>query len=89
MSEERKPEMTWAAIFQLVLQYGLPVALDLADKWTRNEPVTAEDIAKLRALAEDNARSVLMARLTAAGIALDSPQGQALLLLTPPMLPRP
>lgn len=75
-------------IIQLVLQYGLPVALDLAGKWARNDAVTVEEIAKLSALAQQNARSVMIARLTAAGVPIDSPQADALLALLP-TLPTP
>jgi hypothetical protein len=87
MSEESQPAkpMTWAAVIQLILSYGLPVALDLASKWTSSSPVTVEEIEKLRELASQNARSVMVARLTAAGIAIDSPQATALLDLLPVM----
>lgn len=90
MSDETKPMITWAAIIQLALQYGLPVALDLAAKWSRNDPVSAEEIDKLMELAKQDARSVMVARLAAAGIAADSPQAKALLDLLPHMpLPLP
>jgi len=69
---------------QLILQYGLPLALKLADKWGSNDPVTPEEKAELRAMAANTPQSVMVARLTAAGISPDSPEGKALLKLLPP-----
>lgn len=66
-------------LIQLIAQYGLPLALKLADKWNSKDVVTSEEIAELTALANNTARSQLIESLQRNGIALDSPQAIALL----------
>lgn len=75
----------WATLIQLILNYGAPLALKLAEKWSSSEPVSEAEMAELRELAANTPRSQMIARLSAAKIALDSPEAQALLALLPPM----
>ena len=73
--------MPWDLIIKLIAQYGLPLAEELWKKWTTGKPPTEADWAALRALASQSAVDRAKARLTAAGIALDSEQGKLLLSL--------
>lgn len=75
--------MTWNTVIQLLLQYGLPLTIKLMDKWGSTDVVTDAEKAELKELAKQTPHSVMIARLTAAGIPLDSPQAQALLALLP------
>lgn len=74
--------MSWSVLLPLLIQYGLPVAEDIFNKVTTSAPVTAADFDALRAAASVTAKDRMKAQLTAAGIALDSPQAVALLALT-------
>jgi hypothetical protein len=72
---------TWAALIPIIVQYGLPTAEKLFQKWSSGTPPTQADFDELRGLAKQSAGDVLKARLVAAGIALDSPQATQLLAL--------
>lgn len=74
--------MNWAVIAGLVLQYGLPFVEKLIAKWSNNNPVTLAEFAELTALAEQNANTVMLARLKAANIDPASDAGKILLGLT-------
>lgn len=71
--------MDWTTISILIAQYGIPLVADLIQKWENGVPVTSEAFAQLRALGEQTGLDRMKARLTAAGIALDSPQAKILL----------
>lgn len=73
--------MTWAAAIALIVQYGIPVAESLFQKWSTSSGPTVQDWADLKALAAQTAQDRAKAALTRAGIALDSPQALQLLAL--------
>lgn len=80
--------MDWSSIISLIVQYGLPVAEALFQKWTTGAVPTQADFDTLNAMAAQNAISILKAQLTAAGITLTDPKALALLaLLSPPPAP--
>jgi hypothetical protein len=71
-------------IVQLLVAFG-PSAINLIDqliaKWSTNAAITSADWATLRVSAMQTAKDRMTAQLTAAGIALDSPQAIAMLAL--------
>lgn len=71
--------MTWAALIPLIIQYGLPLALKLADKWQSKDAVTPEEFAELRALAAQTPTTQMQDALLRAGILPDDPKAKALL----------
>jgi len=73
--------MGWEALIPIIAQYGIPLAEKLFQKWTSGTPPTQADFDELRALANQTAADQMKARLAAAGIPLDSPQGKQLLAL--------
>lgn len=77
--------MGWPEIISLLITFG-PKGVDLAEtiwkKWAAKTPPGPQDFADLRALLQQSATDKMKAQLTAAGIALDSPQAIALLALT-------
>ena len=77
--------MAWATLIPLLVQYGLPFVDKLITLWTTNPnavPTQAEWQA-LMTLANQNARTQMLSALARAGIDPTSPQGVALLALTP------
>jgi len=74
--------MDAALIVQLIIQVGWPLASKLIDKIQTGQDVTPADWEVLKGLASQTAQDHMKAQLTAAGIALDSPQAIALLNLT-------
>lgn len=74
--------MNWAILIPIIIQYGLPFAEKLVEKWSSGGAPSLTDIQELKALASKNAKDILLARLVAAGIDPASPQAQALLALT-------
>lgn len=77
--------MPAALIVQLLTIFG-PSAISLIDslitKWENNGSVTAAEWSDLAASLKLSAQDHMKARLAVAGIALDSPQGVALLAAT-------
>lgn len=73
--------MPWATLIPLILQYGLPLAEHLFQKWNSTEPVTQADIDALKALAAQTPQTQMRDALARAGVALDSPQAKQLLAL--------
>lgn len=86
--------MDWATIATLIVQYGLPFAEKLVMKWTNNEPVTLDEWNALKALAQNNAQSQLIAALSRAGISSNDPRyvqlmSQLQALTNPPVAQSP
>lgn len=77
-------KLTWLTFTQLLLQYGLPLTMKIVDKWGNPDEITDTEKAELREMAKQTPQSVMIARLTAAGVSLDSPEAKALLALIPP-----
>jgi hypothetical protein len=76
--------MDISTIISLIVSQGIPVAEKLWQLWTSKTSVTQADWDALVALGKQNARSQMMLALANAGIDPSSPQGVALLALTPP-----
>lgn len=76
--------MTWAALLPLILEYGIPVAEKLWALAATNSVPTQADWDTLRSLGAQTARTQMMGALVRAGIDPASPQGKALLALSPP-----
>lgn len=73
--------MSWAALLPIIVQYGLPVAQSLFQKWSAGTPPTQQDFNDLIALASQNATAQAITVLKAQGIDPTSAQGQAILAL--------
>lgn len=73
--------MTIAALLPIIIQYGLPVALQLIQMIEKGGNASSADITNLIALAQQNAQSKMMVALLAQGIDPNSAQGKALLAL--------
>jgi len=73
--------VNWTLFLALVAKEGLPLALDLYDKWINraSDTPTAEEIADLKALASNTSRTQMLEALQRAGIEPDSEQGKKLL----------
>lgn len=74
--------MGWETVAGLILQFGLPFAEKMIEKWSAGGPVTLAEFQELKALAAQNAKTILLQRLAAAGIDPDSDKGKILLGLT-------
>lgn len=75
--------MGWPTIISLIISQGLPVAERLWQLWAKGNPPTQEDWNGLLALGKVMARQNMLLALARNGIDPASPQGQALLALTP------
>jgi hypothetical protein len=77
--------VNWAQFILIVAKEGLPLAESLFTKWStsKDQPVTQEEINELKALGSKTARSQMLDALARAGISPESPEGKALLQLTP------
>lgn len=75
--------MGWDVIAGLIIQYGLPFAEKLIEKWTTKTPVTIEEWNSLKALAQNTALSQMKAALARAGIPETDPRAIALLAAVP------
>lgn len=75
--------MDIATIISLIVSQGIPVAEKLWALWTSKAAVTQADWDALKALGKQNARSQMLLALANNGIDPASPQGIALLALTP------
>lgn len=71
----------WMTLIPIIAQYGLPLAESLWQKATTGAPPTQADFDALRTMASQKAADLTRTQLAAAGIALDSPQGKAMLAL--------
>ena len=75
--------MPIAILVPLLLQYGLPFVEKIIALWTAKADVTQADWDSLKTLAQNNARTQMLAALARAGIDPNSAQGQALLAQVP------
>ncbi len=75
--------MGWDQIALLIINYGLPFAEKLIEKWTTKSPVTMDEWNALKALAQNTALSQMKAALARAGIPETDPKAQALLAQVP------
>lgn len=75
--------MGWEEIAALILQYGFPFAEKTVNNWLKKTPVTADEWASLKALAQNTALSQMKAALSRAGIAETDPHAVALLAQVP------
>lgn len=73
--------MTWEALIAIAVRDGLPLALNLFDKWStkKNEVPTVAEIEELNALSAQTSRSQMLEALARAGIDPDSEPGKRLL----------
>lgn len=74
--------MTWQFLTQLILQYGIPFADKMFEKWANKTPVTQAEWDELKALANGYARDQMLAALQRAQIDPNSEQGKIFLGLT-------
>ena len=72
--------MDWTA---LIMSQGIPVAFKVWEIWSNGNAPTTADWQELLALGRVQARSNMLASLARNGVDPNSPQGQALLALTP------
>jgi hypothetical protein len=75
--------MDWATIVTLIISQGIPVAEKLWKLWSNNAAPTQADWDALLALGKVSARQNMMLALARNGVDPTSPQGVALLALTP------
>lgn len=77
--------MTWATIAALLAQYAFPVVDKIVTQWLTNpnSAPTVDEWNALKALAANNARTMMLAALSRAGIDPNSDQGKALLAQVP------
>lgn len=76
--------MEWATIAALILKEGLPVAMQIAQWWSNNAKPTDAEWAALAAKGAQFARQRMALALVQNGVDPTSPEGKALLDLTPP-----
>jgi hypothetical protein len=76
--------MDIATIISLIISQGIPVAEKLWSLWANKATVTQADWDALILLGKQNARGNMLLALAKNGIDPASPQGIALLALTPP-----
>jgi hypothetical protein len=74
--------MTWAALIPIIIQYGLPVAESLWQKWTSGTAPTQADWDSLKSLASSTARDRVLAAMARAVPPIDPASPQGLLLLS-------
>lgn len=67
----------------MILQYGVPFAEKVWQKWSSGNNPTQADWDELKALGKNTARSQMLDALSRAGIALDDPKAVALLAQVP------
>lgn len=75
--------MPISVLIPLLIQYGFPFVEKVIGLWTSKSTVTLEDWNSLKELAQNNARTQMLAALSRAGIDPASPQGVALLSQVP------
>lgn len=71
--------MNWAVLIPIIVQYGLPVAESLFQKWQSGSVPTQSDFDQLKTMTQQTAKDRLTAQLAAAGIPLTDPKAVALL----------
>ena len=74
--------MAWAALIPIIIQYGLPVAESIFQKFTSGAVPTQADFDQLNQLTIQNAKAQMTKQLTAAGVPLTDPHAVDLLALT-------
>lgn len=74
--------MSWEIMIPIIAKFGLDFAELLMKKYGTGNPPTLADLQELKALTQKDAKAIMLARLTAAGIDPASPQGLILLGLT-------
>lgn len=76
--------MPISVLVPLLIQYGFPFVEKIISLWTSpNATVSSADWDALKLLAQNNARTQMLAALSRAGIDPGSPQGVALLSQVP------
>lgn len=76
--------MPISVLVPLLIQYGFPFVEKIISLWTSpNATVSSADWDALKLLAQNNARTQMLAALSRAGIDPASPQGVALLSQVP------
>jgi len=73
--------MGWEALVPLIVQYGLPLAEQLWQKWSSGNPPTQADWDSLKALALQTRRTQMSDALVRNGVDPTSDKGKALLAL--------
>lgn len=73
----------WSILTPIIAQYGVKFAQQLYTNMTQGTPPTDAQWATLNTLAEQNAKSQMLLALARNGVDPTSPQGVALLALTP------
>ena len=76
--------MGWEFFAQLILQYGLPLAERICQKWANKEPISQKDWDELNAMAAKTPKSLAMEVIKAKGLNLDDPKVVKLLALLEP-----
>ena len=75
--------MGWDVIAGLIISQGIPFVDKMITLWTNKSAVTQAEWDTLKALAQNNAKTQMLAALARAGIDPASPQGVALLTQVP------
>jgi len=76
--------MGWEALIPLIVQYGLPLAERIWQKWANKEPVSQADWDELKAMAAETPESLAKKVIAAKGLSLDDPKVIELLELLKP-----
>jgi len=74
--------MDWVTVANLIITIGLPAVERLIANITNKTPVTLAEIQQLRELAGRTSQDRMKAMIVSAGMTLDDPKVQALLVLT-------
>lgn len=73
--------MTWDIILASFVRVGIPLTVELVEKWLSATPVTEEQWREVRVKALSTAKDRVRLQLVAAGIDPDSEQGKKFLAL--------
>lgn len=74
--------MEYAALAQLILQVGLPLALRLAENYNKKGPIPPEELAELKALGAQTVQTQVQMAILRAGLSVDDPRAKELIALT-------
>lgn len=80
--------MNWTVLIPIILQYGLPFAEGLWQRFTAGTPVTQADWDALKLLSLRTPESLLAQAATSAGIPLNDPHYLAVLALVQANAPK-
>lgn len=80
-NKNENESMPVATLVQLIIEVGLPIALKLADIWSKGEDVTPAILEELRVLSTKTPQQALSEVLTMAGIDPADPRAVALAAL--------